>query len=641
MVRSGKIRFVGGFALLLSVPTVLHAQRSEENATQSAEDAYGTSIGNESIGLYGSTEVRGFSPVAAGNVRIDGLYFDQQGSLNWRLHRESNVRVGLTAQGYPFPAPTGIVDFGLRVPGEERLASAVLGYGPHGGNFAEIDTLLPLSRQFGIGGGISLYNDEYPDGGSARYEEAALLSRWQTEDGRFEVVPFWSRARWSNMLESPVISVAGSYLPPEFERDRFFGQRWAEVSAIEDNFGVLGSLDLPRQWRLRFGLFRSRSISKHGHAGVLVDVRPDGGGESIMFADPRQTRESWSGEVRLTKLLIADAFKHSIDLAVRARDKEAVYGGSDVAALGEARVGVYSPVPEPTFQFAQTASDRVKQPAIGVTYSGQWLGIGEFSAGMQRVNYTKVTHLESGARDTLEDRVWLYNATLAVHAAPQVALFASYTRGLEESGVAPDSAFNRNALLPATITRQWDAGVRWTIGTGLRWVVSWFDVQKPYASVDASNVYRFLGDEVHRGIETSFTGKLGQDLTVVVGAMFADPKVSNVPELSGAGSRPVGQARRKINASVDYALDVCDCSLDLNVSHVGTVTASLEGDLSVPAFTSVDIGGRYRFAIAERPILVRVQVTNLTDEYGWEVVSHRSFLYTAGRTVSAYVAADF
>jgi iron complex outermembrane recepter protein len=62
--------------------TAATGQRAAENAVRQANDAFGTSIGREAIGLYDSDSVRGFSPTAAGNVRIDGLYFDQV----WRLY---------------------------------------------------------------------------------------------------------------------------------------------------------------------------------------------------------------------------------------------------------------------------------------------------------------------------------------------------------------------------------------------------------------------------------------------------------------------------------------------------------------------------------------------------------------------------
>ena len=86
------------------------AQRTGENAVTSADDAFGTSVGNETIGLYSTDEVRGFSPVAAGNIRIDGLYMGGIVIGNQRIQSGSTIRVGLSAQGYAFPAPTGIVD---------------------------------------------------------------------------------------------------------------------------------------------------------------------------------------------------------------------------------------------------------------------------------------------------------------------------------------------------------------------------------------------------------------------------------------------------------------------------------------------------------------------------------------------------
>src|SRR6187200_2589819 len=93
------------------------AQRTGENAVTSADDAFGTSVGNETIGLYSTDEVRGFSPVAAGNIRIDGLYMGGIVIGNQRIQSGSTVRVGLSAQGYPFPAPTGIVELSLRPAG--------------------------------------------------------------------------------------------------------------------------------------------------------------------------------------------------------------------------------------------------------------------------------------------------------------------------------------------------------------------------------------------------------------------------------------------------------------------------------------------------------------------------------------------
>lgn len=61
-------------AALPEAPGTLTAagSRAAENAVRQAGDAFGTTIGQEEIGLYSSDDVRGFSPQAAGNVRMPG-----------------------------------------------------------------------------------------------------------------------------------------------------------------------------------------------------------------------------------------------------------------------------------------------------------------------------------------------------------------------------------------------------------------------------------------------------------------------------------------------------------------------------------------------------------------------------------------
>jgi iron complex outermembrane recepter protein len=91
-----------------------HAQRTDDNAVAQAEDAFGSTVGDEQIGIYSEDNVRGFSPVSAGNVRIEGLYFDRQAFITDRAVDGSTIHVGISAQGYPFPAPSGIADNSLR-----------------------------------------------------------------------------------------------------------------------------------------------------------------------------------------------------------------------------------------------------------------------------------------------------------------------------------------------------------------------------------------------------------------------------------------------------------------------------------------------------------------------------------------------
>jgi iron complex outermembrane recepter protein len=93
---------IAAYSVLTGSAGSAWAQRAEDNALASAQDAFGTTVGNESIGLYTARDVRGFDPVQAGNVRLEGLYFDRQAPnpneifVN-SLVSGSSVRVGQRA----------------------------------------------------------------------------------------------------------------------------------------------------------------------------------------------------------------------------------------------------------------------------------------------------------------------------------------------------------------------------------------------------------------------------------------------------------------------------------------------------------------------------------------------------------------
>src|SRR5437764_14376544 len=164
MLSRPRFRYAIAAAAVAVVPSALLAQsRSDENAVTQAEDAFGFSVGRESLGIYNAGNARGFSPVAAGNLRIDGLYFDQAWGLSSTLLDSTSIKVGLSAQGYPFAAPSGIVDQSLRHPGDKAGASVVGNWDSWGTYGLEVDGSLPVGRQLSIGYGFNGTHLSFPD----------------------------------------------------------------------------------------------------------------------------------------------------------------------------------------------------------------------------------------------------------------------------------------------------------------------------------------------------------------------------------------------------------------------------------------------------------------------------------------------
>jgi iron complex outermembrane receptor protein len=630
-----------GLACAAAAPAVL-AQRADDNAVRSADDAFGTSVGNENIGLYNPFEVRGFSAVDAGNVRIDGLYFDQQIELSNHLAPSSAMRVGISAQGYPLPAPTGIVDYALARAGRDRVLSAVASYGPFGASDFELDAQLPLDgERLGLTAGATWSRNVTESGRSDRYwAVATTLTRRPAAD--VAITPFFGRTVNRDTEAEPLIFVDGPHLPPWVERGRFYGQSWTDGYGIGTNYGVVADARVG-EWRLKAGAFRSEFEQPEGYVDLFLDTDPVGRARRLILADRDFGLGSTSGELRASRSVPLGEWLHTAHVAVRGRDQRRRFGGSDAFDAGAAVVGVPVALPRPAFEFGAQTREHVRQSAGAIAYEGRWGRHLELGAGLQKIRYRKDVDEPTGARPQGRDAPWVWNASAALHAGERVAFYASHATGLEEGGVAPDVAVNKNAAAPAIRTQQWDAGVRYALTRGVTLIAGVFDVRKPYYSLDAANVFRELGEQRSRGIEMSVTGQVVPGLNVVAGTVLLDPRVIGEEVDAGlVGRVPVAQTRRVTAASADWQLPwVPGLSVDVRLTSVGDRMASRDNRLEIPARTVYDAGARYRFTVGSAPVTIRGFVGNVRDKFGWRTGGSGVFITNAPRRYSLTIAADF
>jgi iron complex outermembrane receptor protein len=636
-------------AIVLATVTPAFAQRADENAVRSADDAFGNSVGNERIGLYNVGDVRGFNPIVAGNIRLEGLSVTEHGGFTSRVVSGNTIRVGLTAQGYPFPAPTGIADYSLRSSGNDAVLSPVLTFGPNGGAAIEVDAQLPIVRdRLSIAAGFSYRYEENFPGEDGRILQAGGVLRWRPTD-RIEVRPFYGRIETLDDRDVPAIFTGGPYLPPKIER-RHFGLDWARSEGERQFYGALGSVQISDGWQIRAGAFRWENRGERNFNELYRDVQPDGSAQRSVVATADQRAASTSGELRSSFSIAEGGRRHTLHLAARGRDTRRAYGGADVRDLGTAVIGAPADAAEPDFQFGELSRDEVRQVTGGIGYELRWPGVGELSLGLQRTDYEKNSFIPGLPTLTTRDSPWLFNGTLAVEVTDRLVAYAGYTRGLEESGTAPANAVNRNSAPPALRTSQRDAGLRYRILPRLSLVAGVFDVRKPYFNLDPDRVYRELGTVRHRGVELSLAGQPLDGLSVVAGAVFLDADVSGeAVDLGIIGPRPVGTSGRIVRANFDYRLPFFEpLSLDLAVTHLGARVASareyaeLGGrQLTTGPQTTFDIGARYRFDASGAPATLRAQVTNVFNVYAWNVGANSSFRFSDTRRFMVTLAADF
>jgi iron complex outermembrane receptor protein len=642
------LRSVIVIAMLIASATPAWGQRANENAVSAAGDAFGNSVGNEKIGLYHVADVRGFSPIQAGNIRIEGLSLTEHGGFTSRVVSGSTIRVGLTAQSYPFLAPTGIADFSLRSSGNEAVLSPVLYLGPNKTAGLDVDAQVPIVRdRLSVAAGFTSRYDEGVIGEDIRILQGGGVLRWRPSD-RIEVKSFYGRMALLDDRTVGSIFSGGPYLPPKVER-RYFGLDWTQSENKRQFYGSVGSAQLSENWQVRAGLFRWEDHQELGLFELNRNVQQDGSAQRTLVATKDQTAASFSGELRSSYSVTEGARRHTVHLAARGRDTQRAYGGADVRDLGPAVIGRRIDVPEPDFHFGPLTRDEVRQITGGIGYEGRWPGVGELSLGVQKTDYEKNTLIPDRPTLTTRDSPWLYNATLALHLTDGLVAYAGYTRGLEESGVAPPNAVNRNSAPPALRTSQRDAGIRYAILPRLNFVAGLFDVRKPYFNIDPDRVYRELGTVRHRGMELSLAGQPIEGLSVVAGAVFLDADVSGeAVDLGIIGPKPVGTTGRTVRANFDYRLPFFEpLSVDLGITSLaGRVASALEyaerggRQLMTEPRTTFDLGARYRFRAGATPTTLRAQITNVFNVYGWDVSANSSFRFSDTRRFLLSLAAD-
>ncbi len=506
-MKRGPRRLAFTHAAVLAVAGIVampeaSAQRTEDNPTAKSEDAFGRSVGQESIGIYNPGDVRGFSTIDAGNVRIEGLYFDRQTDPNQRLVEGSSIRVGIAAQSYLFPSPTGISDYDLRRVGDDRVISPVITYGPFNGTGFEVDAKLPIvPERFGIAAGAGYYHDHFPYGGANRAWSMAVIPRWRPTD-RIEVMPFYSRTYFDQEESEPLMITADGGLPPKIRRERYYGQPWSLNDGFTSTYGAIAEARLG-QWITRVGAFESVFAPDLEFGELFLGIEDDGRSREVVVAFPDSRYASRSGELRVSRSFEESARRHTIYLAARGRNQVRRYGGEDVIDVGAVPLGEGRPIPKPDFNFAAQTHDEVKQETAGVAYELQWKQRGELSLGVQKTFYRKSIETPQGMLPESRAEPVLVNATATVYANPRLAIYASYTEGLEESPVAPDNAINRNAAAPALDTEQFDAGVRWTVVGDMKLIAGVFRIEKPYFDLDRNQFFGSLGTVEHKGVEIS------------------------------------------------------------------------------------------------------------------------------------------
>ena len=627
-----------------------HAQ-ADANAVRHAGDAFGYRRGDESVGIYDERSVRGFSLEAAGNYRLNGTYFVKNSGTSNIFIESSTVQIGYNTLTALLPGPSGVVDYRLRdpAPGEKSLGTLALDvYGQpridlnlrHGSEEGDHSYSLGLSRNFDV------RNFQGGRGG----EDLLLAGIGRVSRGAVTGQLLAGEYQYRRRGDYRVMPGA-SGLPPKIERGRYLGQDWAFNEGQSRIAGLLLDAALGSRMGIGTTLAFGQEDPTRAYLQFFEDVDAAGTARARLVAVPQQRSTALSAEARAHVERGWGGWENRIDLTARLRRSKARFGGARTVNVSRVEFGEAPSAIEAPDMEGWSADHRthVDQWGVGLAYRGELPGRARVNLGLLKTHYVKRLALPEREALRNESTPWLYNAGLALMVIEGLELYSSYARGLEEAGVAPATASNRNEILDAILVTQRELGLRWTPEAGPTVILAGFDTRKPYAGIDpGTNRYRFLGNVTHRGVEASVSGKVAPGVRIVLGGVWLDPKLRIEGERADSPAlRPVAVPRLRAIAGIDVEVPWVDgVSLDAALTHVGQRAARSSpgpdgSQLEVEALTTLDVGARYAFRLGGQELVLRAQLLNVTNSHAWDVNASETLAYNEPRRARVLLTAPF
>jgi iron complex outermembrane receptor protein len=369
----------------------------------------------------------------------------------------------------------------------------------------------------------------------------------------------------------------------------------------------------------------------------LISADASGRASATTFRNPNRTKRSDSAEARVGRQFEAGGLSQLATVSLR--------GGRTIVDLTSNLA-----IPLDAFDLRSDddrpngierawsgtrGTDTVEQATASAGYGLAWSERVQLRFAMHRTRYDKEVLSISDVHTEGVSETTLYNVSAIISFTDRTAVFGSWVTGLEESGVAPTSAINRDDVLPPVEAEQFELGVRYAITPALTFIGALFDVSKPTNGFRADNSFGLVGEVRHRGVEASIAGQLNAKTSVVLGAVTFRPEVTGPLVDAGiVGSRAAGISHLIINANLEHRLRD-SWSVDAGFSYLGDRWANTANTFKTPAVTTMSLGARSRFVLRGRPAEFRVLASNLTGAESYSATPTGLLSPIAPRTVRA------
>jgi iron complex outermembrane receptor protein len=214
-----------------------------------------------------------------------------------------------------------------------------------------------------------------------------------------------------------------------------------------------------------------------------------------------------------------------------------------------------------------------------------------------------------------------------------LSIYGNYIEALEAGGTAPVGTVNSGQVLAPLVSKQIEIGAKVDMGSYGATLAA-FEITRQNAFTDPSdNTFKADGEQKNRGIEATVFGEPVDGLRLIGGVMFIDSELTRTAGGTFDGKTAIGvpEFQGRLSAEWDVAA-VEGLTLTGSVIHTGGQYVDQDNTQTVPSWTRLDLGARYKFAVAGRDAVVRASVENVFDTDYWSSVDRGGLYAGSPRT---------
>ncbi|ARQ02759.1 hypothetical protein CAK95_05210 [Pseudorhodoplanes sinuspersici] len=206
-----------------------------------------------------------------------------------------------------------------------------------------------------------------------------------------------------------------------------------------------------------------------------------------------------------------------------------------------------------------------------------------------------------------------------------VSIYGNYIEGLQPGAIVVEPYANAGQVLPPYVSKQHEAGIKIDWGE-ITTTFSAFQITQPSASAPSpTGVLSADGEQRNRGLEFNVFGKVSDDVRLLGGFSVIQATLINTANGAFDGNEAPGVPKLQINLGSEWDTPfVPGLTLTGRVIYTGEQMVDSANTQSIPSWTRLDLGARYKFVVNGKPIIIRANVENVFNRSYWSSAAYAS-----------------